>query len=844
MKKKYKVTGMSCAACSARVEKAVGKLNGVTACNVNLLTNSMEVEGDVSELTVINAVKSAGYGAEILGKSVKTEQKDDTDAEFNKIKLRVSVSLVFLAILMYFSMGVMMWGWYLPPALAQNHVALGLVQLILTAVIMVINQKYFISGFKSIIKGAPNMDALVAIGAGAAFIYSTYALFAMTFASEHESAMVYMHEMYFESAGMILTLITVGKMLESYSKGKTTNAIRSLMELAPITATIIRDGSELCIPVDDVAIGDIFVVKAGEKIPVDGEILEGSAALNESALTGESVPLDKKAGDKVFVGTINASGYIKCRALKIGEDTALSQIIKLVSDASASKAPISKIADRVSGIFVPVVSVIAILTTIIWCFLDMGFGFALARGISVLVISCPCALGLATPVAIMVGSGVGARNGILFKTAVSLEETGRAKNILLDKTGTVTTGKMTLTDIIPSDICDEDTLLSYAVSLEKLSEHPLGQAIVEYSKDKAVTVKMVENFQNIAGSGLAGYIENVKCAGGNLDFISKEVNIPQKFTREAEKFSLEGKTALYFQADEKFIGLIAISDTVKPDSAQAVAELRALGMDVVMLTGDNTRTANAVAKRVGIGSVIAEVRPDDKEKIVSQYRQKGKTIMVGDGINDAPALTSADTGIAIGAGTDVAIDSADIVLMHSRLSDVTSAVLLSRKTLKNVHENLFWAFIYNVIGIPIAAGLLIPFGVMLNPMMAAGAMSLSSFCVVTNALRLNLFAPEKAKKQLAKMTKNILKINPEALISEKTKEKEDKNMTLTMKIEGMMCAHCSGRVKKVLEAIDGVASAEVSHESGTAKVILGKEVSPEVLAAAVTEQGYEVKGIN
>ncbi len=841
MKRKYKVTGMSCAACSARVEKAVGKLNGVTSCNVNLLTNSMEVEGDVSEQSVINAVKNAGYGAELFGKP-SAKSKAEPDTELKKLKLRVISSLVFLAVLMYFSMGSMMWGWYLPPALEQNHVAKGLIQLLLTVIIMVINQKYFVSGFKSIVKGAPNMDALVALGAGAAFIYSTYALLAMTFAADHAGEMKYMHELYFESAGMILTLITVGKTLESYSKGKTTNAIRSLMELAPLTATVLRDGAELTLPVEEVCVGDIFIVRAGEKIPVDGEITDGSCSADESALTGESVPVDKKTGDKVFAGTVSSSGYIKCRALKIGEDTALSQIIKLVSDASASKAPIAKVADKVSGIFVPAVTLIAVLTTIIWCFLDKGFGFALARGISVLVISCPCALGLATPVAIMVGSGVGARNGILFKTAVSLEETGRAKHILLDKTGTVTTGKMTVTDIIPAEKCDKTTLLGYANALEKMSEHPLGKAIAEYALGQALPEKEVRDFKIFPGNGLAGAIEGILCVGGNLEFVSKYTSVPKDSIKTAEKLSGEGKTAIYFSAGEKFLGIIALSDTVKPDSAQAVAELRALGLDVVMLTGDNERTAKAVAKNAGIDSVIAEVRPDGKEKTVSQYRKRGKTIMVGDGINDAPALTSADTGIAIGAGTDVAIDSADVVLMHSRLSDVTGAVLLSRKTLKNIHENLFWAFIYNVIGIPIAAGALIPMGIMLNPMIAAGAMSLSSFCVVTNALRLNFFAPEKARRALSGKMKNTHKTNPETQISDKN-EGDIEEMKLTMKIEGMMCGHCSGRVKKVLEAIDGVTSAEVSHESGTAVVALEKEIANEVLVSAVTEQGYEVKGV-
>ncbi len=841
-KKKFNVTGMSCAACSARVEKAVSKLDGVTECNVNLLTGSMDVVGDVSEQTVISAVVSAGYGAQSAEKknnNALSAQKPDDHSEIKKMKLRVGFSLVFLAALMYVSMGNMMWGWPLPTELEQNHIAIGLIQLVLSAIIMVINQKYFISGFKSIVNFAPNMDALVAIGSGAAFIYSTYSLFAMTFAENHEAAAQYMHELYFESAAMILTLITVGKTLEAYSKGKTTSAIRSLMELAPLTATVIRDGAEQNLPASQVRVGDVFVVRPGEKIPVDGEIIEGNTAVDESALTGESVPADKNIGDRVYAATVNSSGFVKCKALKVGEDTALSQIIKLVQDASASKAPIAKVADKVSGVFVPAVTLIAVITTVIWSLLGNGFGFALARGISVLVISCPCALGLATPVAIMVGSGVGAKKGILFKTAVSLEETGRAKYILLDKTGTVTSGKMTVSDVIPANGVTEKMLLECAVSLEKLSEHPLGRAVTELGKGKNIAAFDVKSFKIFPGNGLSGEIEDKACVGGNLEYVSRNANIPSDAANISASLADEGKTPIFFSLDGSYLGMISVSDSIKPDSAEAIEVLNSLGCETVMLTGDNERSANAVARVAGIGKVVAGVKPDGKEKAVTEYRRKGKTVMVGDGINDAPALTSADTGIAIGAGTDVAIDSADVVLMHSRLGDVANAVLLSRKTLKNIYENLFWAFIYNVIGIPIAAGVLIPLGITLNPMIAAGAMSLSSFCVVSNALRLNLYNPEKAKKSLRR--------NPKIKNTEKTTEtevQEMENKKITMKIEGMMCTHCSGRVKKTLEAIDGVISADVSHESGTALVEFTPNVDINVLSAAVEAEGYGVKGID
>ncbi len=842
-KRKYSVSGMSCAACSARVEKAVSKLDGVDVCSVNLLTNSMEIVGSIDDSAVIAAVKAAGYGAypEDGKSSTRKNYDDGVPSEIKPMIARVVASLFFLCILMYFSMGAMMWGWYLPAALAKNHVAIGLIQLILTAIIMVINQKYFISGFKSIKNLAPNMDALVSLGAGAAFIYSAYALFGMTFAEDHESAMHFMHELYFESAGMILTLITVGKTLEAYSKGKTTSAIRSLMELAPETANVIRDGKEIEISLENAVVGDVFIVRPGEKIPLDGEVIDGSSAVDESALTGESVPVDKEKGSKVYAATINASGFIKCRATKTGGDTALSQIIKLVSEASASKAPIAKVADKVSGIFVPVVTLIAFITTAVWLILGQGFGFALARGISVLVISCPCALGLATPVAIMVGSGVGARMGILFKTAVSLEETGRAKNVLLDKTGTVTTGKMSVTDVFTAPETDCTRLVELAYALEVMSEHPIGRAVVKYAEEKNTAKLNVKNFEISAGNGLSGEIDSKIIYGGSRKYISSFAEISGEFLKLSADAAKEGKTTIYFAEDGKLLGMIAVSDTIKPDSAEAIADIRALGCDVTLLTGDNEQTAKAIACKAGIKNVVADVRPEGKEKIVLQYKSTGKTIMVGDGINDAPALTSADTGIAIGAGTDVAIDSADVVLMHSRLGAVANAILLSRKTLKNIYENLFWAFIYNVIGIPIAAGVLIPLGIALNPMIAAGAMSLSSFCVVTNALRLNFFDANKLRARLKKREKINEETNPKSIISENNKENEDKTMKITLNIKGMMCPHCSGRVQKALEALDGVVSAEVSHESGTAVVTLSKEIDVAVLRDAVTAQGYEVR---
>ncbi len=838
-KRRFKVSGMSCAACSARVEKAVRRLNGVSGCSVNLLTGTMEVCGTVTDENIINAIVSAGYGAELDSKVNKQEKKDAVNTEFKTLKLRVGISLAVLAVLMYFSMGNVMWGWPLPEALEHNHTALGLIQLILTAVIMVINQKYFVSGFKSIVRLAPNMDALVAVGAGAAFVYSTYALLAMTVAVDHNSVMEYYHELYFESAGMILTLITVGKTLEAYSKGKTTNAIRALMELAPLTATVVRDNNEMTIPVDEVRVGDIFVVRAGEKIPVDGEVLEGNAALDESALTGESVPVDKNVGDRVYAGTISTFGYVVCRATKVGDETALSQIIKLVNDASASKAPIAKVADRVSGIFVPAVTLIALITTVVWLFMGNGFGYALARGISVLVISCPCALGLATPVAIMVGSGVGAKNGILFKTAVSLEETGRAKYVLVDKTGTVTMGKMSVADVVPTEGRSENTLLEYAFALEYRSEHPLGRAIAEYCKEKNTLLKDIENFKTLVGNGLSGEVEGKMVIGGSYEFVSKSVTLPDDVKADLTRLADEGKTPICFAVGGKYLGLVALSDSVRKDGKEAVEQLQALGCEVVMLTGDNERTARAVASSAGIQNAVAGVKPNEKEQVVREYRKKGKTVMVGDGINDAPALTAADMGIAIGAGTDVAIDSADVVLMHSRLGDVVSAVLLSRRTLTNIHENLFWAFIYNVIGIPIAAGVLAPLGITLNPMIAAGAMSLSSFCVVSNALRLNFFRPDKAKSSIRTnpKTKNI------EFIPESENNKME-NKKITIYIDGMMCAHCSARVKKTLDASADVISADVSHESGKAVVEVTPNADIAALSAAIEAEGYSVKSIN
>lgn len=830
--KQYNVTGMSCAACSARVEKAVSKLDGVTSCSVSLLTNTMGVEGDVSPEEVIAAVESAGYGATLKGaerKSDNSEKADNLkDTETPALLKRLIASLVFLIVLMYFSMGHMMWGFPLPEFMEGNHIAMGLIQLLLTAAIMVINQKFFISGFKSLINRAPNMDTLVALGSSAAFIYSTYALFAMTnaqLAGDMNGVMTYMNEFYFESAAMILTLITVGKTLEARSKGKTTDALKSLIKLAPKTAVILVDGKETQVSIEKVKKGDIFVVRPGESIPVDGIIIEGNSAVNESALTGESIPVDKSKGDVVSAATINQSGFIKCEASRVGEDTTLSQIIKMVSDASATKAPIAKAADKVSGVFVPVVIAIAIITAAVWLFVGEGVGFALARAISVLVISCPCALGLATPVAIMVGSGVGAKNGILFKTAESLEQSGKIKIVALDKTGTITKGEPKVTDIIAFE-SDDTELMKTALALECKSEHPLAKAVVAKADEEGLSPVEVDEFKISSGSGLSGVLKGEAVYGGNLRYVSEFTKIPDTAIATAEELANEGKTPLYFVKRNKLLGIIAVADEIKEDSTEAVKELHNMGLYVVMLTGDNEKTANAVGKLAGVDEVIAGVLPDGKEKVVSKLRQKGRVAMVGDGINDAPALTSADVGIAIGAGTDVAIDAADVVLMKSRLSDVPAAIRLGRATLRNIHENLFWAFIYNAIGIPIAAGLFIPlFGWRLNPMFAAAAMSLSSFCVVTNALRLNLI----------KIRRNNIKTE-----TVKTIEKENVKMEKTIKIEGMMCPHCEATVKNTLEELDGVKQAVASHEKGTAIVTLEKDVPFETLKKAVEDKGYTV----
>lgn len=832
--KQYNVTGMSCASCVARVEKAVNKVDGVTSCSVNLLTNSMSVYGDVKSSDVISAVEKAGYGASLKGNSYKENKSNDEplkDTETPKLKKRLFSSLVFLILLMYISMGHMMWGFPLPSILANNHIAMGLIQLLLTGIIMVINQKFFVSGFKALIHRSPNMDTLVALGAGASFIYSVYALFAMTNAQVNNDmslVMKYMDEFYFESAGMILTLITLGKMLESYSKGKTTNAIKGLMNLAPKKATILVDNVEKVVPVEEVKIGDIFVVKPGENIPVDGVVIEGESAVNESALTGESIPVDKSVGDNVSVATVNQSGFIKCKATKVGEDTTLSQIIKMVSDASATKAPIAKVADKVSGVFVPVVISIAVVTIIVWLLCGATFGNALVRGISVLVISCPCALGLATPVAIMVGNGVGAKNGILFKNATSLETTGKVSYVLLDKTGTITNGTPVVTDIIPSENYTEDNLLSYASSLESKSEHPLAKAVVQKAIDSSIKTLDTTDFKSLTGNGVSAKINGKTIVGGSVKHISSIANIDENIIKKADDLATKGKTPLLFVMDNQLLGIIAVADVVKSDSPKAIKELQNMGIKVVMVTGDNEKTAQAIAKESGVDEVIAGVLPDGKEKVVTQYKQKGMVAMVGDGINDAPALTRADIGIAIGAGTDVAIDSADIVLMKSKLTDVSGAIRLSRGTLRNIHENLFWAFIYNVIGIPLAAGVWIPiFGWTLSPMFGAAAMSLSSFCVVTNALRLNFL--------------NIRSIKRDRKIKNKTNKKEKNTMTTTLKINGMMCPHCEATVKTALESIDGVTSAEVSHESGTAVVTLSKEVSDDVLKKAVVDKGYTVE---
>lgn len=823
----YNVTGMSCAACSARVEKAVSKVDGVTSCSVNLLMNSMGVEGTASPESIIAAVEAAGYGASLKNapSAAKAAQKEEIkDKETPKMKKRLAASVVFLAVLMYFSMGHMV-GLPLPSYFVGDHAAVGLVELLLTVAIMVINQRFFISGFKGLINRAPNMDTLVALGSTAAFAYSVYALFgaikAQT-AGDMQTAMSYMHEYYFESAAMILTLITVGKMLESRSKGKTTDALKGLMELAPKTANIIKDGKEQSVPVERVQKGDIFVVRPGESIPVDGTVIEGTSAVDESALTGESLPVDKQEGSFVSAGTVNRSGFIKCEASRVGEDTTLSQIIKMVADAAATKAPIAKIADKVSAVFVPSVITIAVVTIIGWLIAGRDFGFALARGISVLVISCPCALGLATPVAITVGSGVGARNGILFKTAVSLEEAGKAKTVVLDKTGTVTSGKPVVTDILPAESTSGKKLLEYAYSLETKSEHPLAGAVNLKAEESGLTAREVTDFEALPGNGLVAKLDGKELVGGNLGFISERAQVSAQQREAAESLAEQGKTPLFFAYGGKLLGTVAVADTIKEDGAAAIAELHKMGLEVIMLTGDNQRTADAVGKAAGVDRVIAGVMPDGKEKVVRELSEQGKTIMVGDGINDAPALTRADTGIAIGAGTDIAIDAADIVLVKSRLGDVPAAIKLSRATLRNIKENLFWAFIYNVIGIPVAAGVFINlFGWQLNPMFAAAAMSLSSFCVVTNALRLNFF------KTGAKPEK-------------KTKE-EKKTMEKTLKIEGMMCGHCEATVKKALEELPQVASAEVSHESGTAKVTLNADISDDALKAVVEAKGYKVK---
>ena len=838
----YIITGMSCAACSARIEKAVSQIPGVTSCSVSLLTNSMSVEGSAPSEEIITAVLDAGYGAAL--KNTEQNQHDRTnsiedtlkDRETPILKRRLIASLGFLIFLMYVSMGHMMWGWPLPSFFNNNHVAMGLLQLLLTIVIMVINQKFFTSGFKSLWHRTPNMDTLVALGSTAAFIYSTFALFAMTDAQvkgNTDAVMSYMHEFYFESAAMILALITVGKMLEARSKGKTTDALKGLMQLAPKTATLIRDSKEIVVPVEQVSKGDIFVVRPGENIPVDGVIIDGDSAVDESTLTGESIPVDKSVGNTISAGTLNQSGFIRCEATRVGENTTLSQIIQMVSNAAASKAPIAKVADKVSGIFVPAVITISVITIIIWLILGQTIGFALARGISVLVISCPCALGLATPVAIMVGNGIGAKNGILFKTAVSLEECGKAKIVALDKTGTITKGAPTVTDIIPTNGITESKLLQLAYSLEKKSEHPLALAINQKAEKDGILPDEVSDFTALPGNGLSASYNGVMLYAGNYNFISSQISIPDEIKKQSEKLSEEGKTPLFFSNDDTLFGIIAVADVIKDDSPEAIREMQNMGIHVVMLTGDNERTAKAIGTLAGVDEVIADVLPDGKENVIQKLKQKGKTIMVGDGINDAPALTSADIGIAIGAGTDIAIDAADIVLMKSRLSDVPAAIRLSRATLRNIHENLFWAFIYNVIGIPLAAGVFINIlGWQLNPMFAAAAMSLSSFSVVTNALRLNFLRIHDSKRnhKINNKQNNITK-------------KEIKAMNKTLIIEGMMCSHCEMHTKKALEALDGVTNADVSHESGTAVVTLNKDIADDILKQAVTEQGYKVTEI-
>ena len=888
--KQYTVTGMSCAACSSRVEKAVSKVPGVTACSVSLLTNSMGVEGDVPPETVIHAVEDAGYGASLKGQGTAAQAQSASEAEdalkdreTPVLKHRLIASLGFLAVLMYMSMGHMMWGWPLPHFMDGNHVAMGLLQLLLAGIIMVINQKFFISGFKGLLHRAPNMDTLVALGSGASFIYSTYALFAMTDAQlkgNDTAVMSYMHEFYFESAAMILALITVGKMLEARSKGKTTDALKGLMKLAPKTAVIIRDGVETKVPIEEVKKGDVFVVRPGENIPVDGVVLEGTSAVNEAALTGESIPVDKAQGDPVSAATVNQSGYLRCEATRVGEDTSLSQIIRMVSDAAATKAPIAKIADRVSGVFVPAVITIAVVTTIVWLLAGQTFGFALARGISVLVISCPCALGLATPVAIMVGNGMGAKNGILFKTAVSLEETGKMDIVALDKTGTITSGEPRVTDVIPSGGVTEKELVSLALSLEKKSEHPLAKAVLLYAKEQQIDAPEAADFQALPGNGLSGTLDGASLAGGSFSYISGRTTVSAQEQASFERLASEGKTPLCFMKNGRLAGMIAVADVIKEDSPQAVKELQNMGIRVVMLTGDNERTARAIGAQAGVDEVIAGVLPDGKESVIRSLKEQGKVAMVGDGINDAPALTRADIGIAIGAGTDIAIDAADVVLMKSRLSDVPAAIRLSRATLRNIHENLFWAFFYNVVGIPLAAGLWYPiFGWKLNPMFGAAAMSLSSFCVVTNALRLNLFKmhdaskdhpmrkkAEKAANKGGEKAENAGAVRMgaedtrsigqtangnETVSKEMQKSENQKNhinmegitMTKTMNIEGMMCGHCEARVKKALEALAGVESAEVSHEKGTAVVSMSADVADDTLKEAIEAQDYKVDSI-
>ena len=830
------MTGMSCAACSARVEKAVSALPGVTACAVNLLTNSMAVEGSASPEEIIRAVEAAGYGAGLKGAAHGgTQDQEDPlrDRDTPALKRRLISSLGFLLVLMYLSMGHMMWGWPLPAYFTDNHVAMGLAQLLLTGIIMVINQKFFISGFKGLVHRAPNMDTLVALGATAAFVYSTYALFAMTGAQvrgDMEAVMAYMMDFYFESAAMILTLITVGKLLEARSKGKTTDALRGLMNLAPKTATLVENGVERQIPIEALKKGDVFAVRPGESIPVDGVILEGESSVDESALTGESIPVDKAVGDRVSAATVNQAGYIRCEALRVGEDTTLSQIIRMVSDAAATKAPIAKVADRVSGVFVPAVIAIALVTTAVWLLLGRGLGFALARGISVLVISCPCALGLATPVAIMVGSGLGARHGVLFKTAASLEVAGQVGTVVLDKTGTITAGAPEITDLFPAAGVTEQELLGFAASLESRSEHPLAKAILAGAEKENLPLSETRDFQALPGNGLKATVAGAAAAGGSLDFISGLAQVSDETKSRAAELSAQGKTPLFFAKDGKLLGLIAVADVIKPDSPEAIRQLKNMGIQVVMLTGDNRRTAEAIGKQAGVDRVIAGVLPDGKEAVIRQLCQSGKTAMVGDGINDAPALKRADVGIAIGAGADIAVDAADVVLMKGSLLDVCAAIRLSRSTLRNIHQNLFWAFFYNTVGIPIAAGALVGLGISLNPMFAAAAMSLSSFCVVTNALRLNLVDIQSPRKDHKRGRKS--KLNP-------NENKEEKPMTRTMTIEGMMCSHCEGRVKKTLEAIPGVQSAQVSHTAGTA-VVTVENVSDETLKAAVTDQGYAV----